>query len=366
MNFENISKAQTIWIYGYSNLGRNAFNKFKLLYPEKTRGILVSRHNKKSKKSEKNVVELKDAKLQNCVIVIATNPIFHEEIINLLQKEKCESVYIYDNRMNNWIDELLNVIPPVETKLLAISVGQACNYKCKDCLNFAPYAHTENMRYPIEQIEEDLKNVMPYFVQIDKLHIQGGEPFVYSDLIKLIEFIKANFDNKVKEIQIATNGSIIPSQSALKRMAEAGCTVRISNYKNEKNATLLIEKLNDYGIKYWKYDFAGKKGEWNLGGDIEYVAPKDENLLEKVYQCKWSACYTLENGIIGRCARSIPARSLQKISIYDKDYVNVRKRISMKEISEYFMFIKPLACCRHCKGSNGEPIVAAIQLGEQN
>lgn len=156
--------------------------------------------------------------------------------------------------------EMLDNIPLIETKLLAISVVQACNYKCRDCLNFAPYVHKENIRYSIDNIKRNLQNLMPFFSQIDKLHIQGGEPFLYSDLAKLIEYLKDNYNKKINEIQIATNGSIIPSINMLETMARAGCTVRISNYINEKNNVMLIKKLEEYGIKYWKYDFAGRNG----------------------------------------------------------------------------------------------------------
>ncbi len=66
--------------------------------------------------------------------------------------------------------------------------------------------------------------------------------------------------------------------------------------------------------------------------------------------------------MVGRCSRSIPARTLQNISIKETDYLNLKETIRLERVGQYFMFINPMDCCRHCKGSNGEPVQAAIQL----
>ncbi len=189
-DFESIEMAKRLWIYGYSNLGRNAFNKLHSIWPEKTQGIIVTENGKRSLRSNKSIIEIEKADISNSVIVIATNPLFHSDIIHML-KEKHEnySVYIYDEVLDDWLNDKLKQIPLLETKFLSVCVGQACNYKCKDCANFAPFAKRENLRYEIDAIKKDLKNIMPYFSIIDTLHIQGGEPFVYSDLSMLIEYI---------------------------------------------------------------------------------------------------------------------------------------------------------------------------------
>lgn len=365
-DFETIEMATRLWVYGYSNLGRNAFNKLHSIWPEKTQGIIVTKNGKRSLRSNKSIIEIEKADISNSVIVIATNPLFHSDIIYKL-KEKHEDcrVYIYDEVLDDWLNDKLKKIPLLETRFLSVCVGQACNYKCKDCANFAPFAHKENLRYEIDTIKRDLENIMPYFSIIDTLHIQGGEPFVYSDLPMLIKYIGEGYGNKIKNIQIATNGSIVPSKETLEVLSEERCTVRISDYKKENTEKVLIEKLEEYGIGYKKYDFAGMKGEWNDSGGMDYVSPINEDVFNKVLECSWCMCYMMENGIIGRCARSIPARTLQDINIKKEDYINVREPIDIVEVSKYFMFIHPMESCKHCKGSRGEPIQAAIQIGEE-
>ena len=367
MDFNAIETAKKLWVYGYSNLGRNAFNKLHSIWPEKAAGIIVTKNNKRSLSSNKNIVEIENADISDSIIVIATNSLYHTAIIEKL-KEKCaefSNYIIYNEALDDWLNDKLKQIPLLETRLLAVSVGQACNYKCKDCANFVPFAKKENLRYEIDDIKKDLDIIMPYFSVIDKLHIQGGEPFVYSDLPALIEYISGGYSDKIKNIQIATNGSIVPSKAVLEALSKGKCTVRISNYKKGEAEKVLIKKLEEYGIKYEKYDFVGKKGEWKDSGGLNYVSPIDEDVYLKVLECGWSTCYTMENGIIGRCARSIPARSLQDIVIKKEDYINVRESIDIVEISKYFMFLRPMESCKHCKGSRGEPIKAAIQIGEE-
>lgn len=64
---------------------------------------------------------------------------------------------------------------------MVISVGQACNYKCRDCANFCPIAPQEYRRYSIESIISSLKPILNSAKYIERIQIQGGEPFVYSD-----------------------------------------------------------------------------------------------------------------------------------------------------------------------------------------
>lgn len=74
-------------------------------------------------------------------------------------------------------------------QFMVLSIGQACNYKCKYCGNFAPYAPSEFMRYKLEDIKLWLTQIIKSVDCIEKFQIQGGEPFVYSELGDLIKFM---------------------------------------------------------------------------------------------------------------------------------------------------------------------------------
>ena len=67
-------------------------------------------------------------------------------------------------------------------RFLVLSVGQACNYKCKDCANFCPVSPKEYKRYELDDILESIKRILKNVNFIQIFQIQGGEPFLYSEL----------------------------------------------------------------------------------------------------------------------------------------------------------------------------------------
>lgn len=99
----------------------------------------------------------------------------------------------------------------------------------------------------------------------------------------------------------------------------------------------------------------------NRGGGITFIDEWHE-LNEKVNKCRWNCCFTMENGKIGRCARSIPASTLQSFQTAEHDYIELRKPIEWEQMWQYFSFITPMTCCNYCKGSFGEDVEPAIQL----
>lgn len=78
---------------------------------------------------------------------------------------------------------------PFTVDYLVISVGQACNYKCRDCSNFAPYAPAKFMRYKFDDLSKWITQLAECTDGINTVQIQGGEPFLYSDLGKVITFL---------------------------------------------------------------------------------------------------------------------------------------------------------------------------------
>jgi len=272
MDYSKVFDTNSIYIYGYGDCGRNVYKKILLAYPEKVKGVVVTKYNRKTlSDKEKGALIHEISELRNIdnrtLFILATNKKYHKEIQQTL-KEKDFSNYIeYNESMDSFLNNNIKETPKLETRFLGVSVGQACNYKCRDCANFAPYAKPENLRYSLNEIKMDIDRTMVYFERVDKFHIQGGEPFVYTELGELITYIANNYSDIIRSVQIGTNGSILPSNELLDIISKYGVTVRISNYKREENHSRLIDKLKERNIKYKIYNFAGKKTKWNyLGG----------------------------------------------------------------------------------------------------
>lgn len=166
----------------------------------------------------------------------------------------------------------------------------------------------------------------------------------------------------IKKIQIATNATLIPNKKVLEALAQTQSIIRISDYPLPTKAKELVEISKRNNIAYRYYHFAGNTSEWSDCGEMGYIVPDDEDVELKVQKCLFNTCLTIENGVVGRCARSIPAISLQNVEIQKGDYLFLDSNLSFEEAAKYFMFLKPMTCCRYCKGTSGEKIKPAIQL----
>lgn len=98
----------------------------------------------------------------------------------------------YDNLCRRYEYEMVyHQFMPLRIRFMVLSVGQACNYKCKNCGNFAPFAPAEFMRYKFEDITQSMNQILESVDNIRILQIQGGEPFLYSDLGRLVKHLRS-------------------------------------------------------------------------------------------------------------------------------------------------------------------------------
>lgn len=167
---------------------------------------------------------------------------------------------------------LRKIILPHQADLsIVLVVGQACNLKCRDCGNFCPISVPETKSYNIENVISDLALVLNNVGKIGYLQIQGGEPFIYKDLDKLLMYVIKH--KKIGHVEIATNGTVIPKDSVIEAMRKkTNLVVRISDY-GLGNPERLKNVLDANGIKNTLYEFAGGKGTWRKlgGGDPAFV-----------------------------------------------------------------------------------------------
>lgn len=371
-NLTDIFRGRDIFIYGYGNLGRNAYQKIKMVFPENRVRVVVTSLKKREKEALKRGIPIISRKemmevrcKDNTCVVLALNPLHHEKIIENL-RDMGFYHRIYDEKMDAVINrKILNsggVRRILEIKFLNICVGQACNLKCRDCANFAPYAKQKNLRYDIEEILADVDKIMPFMKRVDVLHIQGGEPFLYTDLDKLLIYLNERYKSYIGNIHIATNGMIMPPQIVRETVKNCeNVSVRISGYGNCKIKGWL-EKEN---IPHYTYRFVHGKKMWNYAGGINYVEQKSENFMTKFLRCKWNRCYTIENHLLGSCARSIPAISLQNVNVNKEDYLDLKEDITLDEVSKHFLFFHPMNCCHNCAGTDGDLILPAVQINTE-
>lgn len=253
----------------------------------------------------------------------------------------------------------------VRIGFLVVSVGQACNFKCRDCANFAPASPDRFKRYDIKDIKKDLEVLFENIRYIKQLQIQGGEPFLYSDLAELVDFLHENRE-KVHEVVIATNGSLIPSDSLLKCLKRNDVCVRISDYGIVgESCSRLMEKLRQNDIRSYLYSFVSKKSLWYDCGSKNIPRGGMKEARKRFCLCDFRGCLTLERGELSYCSRATNSYVIQGFLRKTTDYFNLRetKRNFRTKLAKYLVFRHPMQACRYCNGTNHNHMIPpAIQM----
>lgn len=250
---------------------------------------------------------------------------------------------------------------------LAVIVGQACSLKCIHCANFSPFAPASAKRYPLEKLCGDLHQIFQSVYCLEKVQVQGGEPFLYSQLPELLDFIRSS--GKVEIITVATNGTILPKEDVLQALRRNHVRVRISNYPNtpQKTVERLTALLNEYDLDIWIYEFASDDSMWYDMGGISAAPPavNEEAIQRRFLNCPFHDCFTLENGKVSRCGRAVMAEMLQGFTSREQDLLPV---IPSEDFSSklwtYLRTPVYMEACRYCYGTEKGKVTPAQQVTE--
>jgi len=252
----------------------------------------------------------------------------------------------------------------IEIPFFVVCVGHACTLRCKDCGNFTPFTPNENKIYPMDRIIEDLRIIVKHS-RIQKLHIQGGEPFLHPNLAEIINFA-VSVDN-IAIVQIASNG--VGKVKCLTALKHPKVQVRISDYRHAESDFRDI--FDKEAVAYKVYEFASKSGMWYDMGSINTPREEsDEVCTERFNSCPYNKCLTLENSKLGYCSRSIIAEKMQGFTSIDNtggggghDYLRVRDSDDFGQYLENYIKNKRfMEACRYCMGSTGKLIEPAVQI----
>lgn len=244
---------------------------------------------------------------------------------------------------------------------IIVIVGQACSLKCKHCANFSPYSPHETKRYPLQQITDALRVIFQASHHVRKIQVQGGEPFLYSELADLLDFIRNN--DPETAITVATNGTIVPDEAVLLALKRNHVIVRISDYAvtPPERVLQLKERLEEFGVEDWLYEFASQDSMWYDMG--RQTIPCEGNVEERFFRCPFNDCFTLENGKISRCSRAVIAERVQGFVAREGDFLSVEPADDFSErLWKYLKTPRYMEACRYCLGAEGEKVVPAQQL----
>ncbi len=245
-------------------------------------------------------------------------------------------------------------------------VGTKCSLRCRDCGNLIPFSGQES--YKMDVIISDLKKLLE-ICKVDKLQIQGGEPFTHPDIDMLITVID---ELDIPEIVITTNGTINIKQSTIdliKKVEHSNFSIIISTYNCVKEKQVkLYERLKSNGINVILYNFFNNDNKWVRLGDIIADQNDDTEIIKEKYKsCDFKICATLADGWLYRCGRGKVIIEVLGLEYGAFDCLNLRNISCSSQgagmIREFIENKEPKVYCKYCLGTaNSEKVIPAIQL----
>ncbi|MEG2787790.1 MAG: GTP 3',8-cyclase MoaA [Romboutsia sp.] len=211
-----------------------------------------------------------------------------------------------------------------EIDYLRISLTDKCNLRCIYCM--PQDIQTDNINNELSF--EDYKTILKVFstTGIKKVRFTGGEPLLYKDLDKLIEY--ARTDCKIEDICMTTNA--------------IGLSNQIRNLKDRglKKVNISIDSLNEE--KYKKI---------TRGGDLNQVLDALDRCIELGIEVKIN-CVLIEglnddelyNFINITKDKTIDVRFIELMPIGEGLKVFKKGYINLKETLENIDYLKPIKC----------------------
>lgn len=203
-----------------------------------------------------------------------------------------------------------------------------CTLKCKNCINMIPY-YDVWQDVPYETVIKDIQSLLNVVSEWIFCELIGGEPFLYPDLDKILEFVINQ--NKIRNVFIITNATIIPKEKIMKMLQNDKIVVRVSNYGNEKKLNAFLSKMSQENVKVDV--FYGLK--WIVPGDGIKRGKSTQELKNQYAMCDAGIlCKTLYRGRLYSCDRSMALHDL-KLLDSNFDFMEMSDITTQKMINFY-------------------------------
>lgn len=240
---------------------------------------------------------------------------------------------------------------------LELCITPRCSLRCTNCANLMQY-YAKPCDYETEGIIGSIKRLLECVDYIDCFRILGGEPFLHRDIASIISFCTAQ--GKLRQVQIVTNGTIVPEQEVLKSLQHPKASVYISDYgKYSVNKSRLETCLAAYGIE----SVSDLNYTWDDMGGVERRDYSPER-VRSVYRGCRDICKTLVEGLVYVCPRAahadklgiVPRKEQDCVDLYNGSTSFVRRKLLELYNVEY------VEACYYCNAVEDRSKIAA---GEQ-
>lgn len=173
-----------------------------------------------------------------------------------------------------------NTYSPENVRVLEISMGLRCNYECKHCFQTKERESNDYVEGNPDMVEPLIDKLRKSnFVNLRKIDLWGGEPFVYwKTLIRLVPNLRSLYP--FVTIRIVTNGSVL-TKEMVDFCVVYGLQVEISMDANYNDLRIKSVEKDNFDILSYAFQHNGfmakptiTPSNCNIDKTIDYIRTK--------------------------------------------------------------------------------------------
>lgn len=250
-----------------------------------------------------------------------------------------------------------------DLKYIDVIITERCSLRCRDCSNLMQY-YAKPKHCDITLLLSSVDKIMKCVDQLNEFRVIGGEPFMNSELYKIVT--KLVTYEKADQIVIYTNGTILPTGDNLLCLKHDKVALDITNYGGlSRNFDKLIATLKQNNINYTAHDIGGIL--WNDCASVKYQARSKKKITDMFLNCCVNDVLSLLHGKLYRCPFSAHADNLKAIPFDSEDVIDLRGDATAdmlkRNIMSFYKDKRFVSACYYCQGRayDGKQIEPAIQ-----
>lgn len=281
-----------------------------------------------------------------------------------------------------YVDELLDEILPVYAlyqhnenfvSIAQISITEKCTLKCKNCAHACYNVGASGQELSLEDACESADHFFSHIDYANEFTLIGGEPFLYQQLDKVIDYIGSKYREKISYFTITSNGTIIPRKEVLNACVRYDMQIQISDYsKALERLAPQYDRLRDefkkIGVDYCFIPMDGMWTDYGIG-KIDRKLQK-EDLIHVFDGCKTS-CREIRKSRLYFCVMARSASENLDLRIGEDDYLELsilkdtaedKRKILQFQLG--YLAKGYLDMCNYCYGGDrfNHPVPVAEQM----
>lgn len=236
---------------------------------------------------------------------------------------------------------------------LVIPITNVCNLNCKGCDVYAPLCNGRNRSdYPKDRLCADIDQLYKLGFSIIEVSIEGGEPFLNTELYDIVSNLRKISDYHSHEliISILTNGLLLDKVSDIDLLSikDNDAILIIDKYVEIPNFSNVLSRLDKMGIKYGLDGCIHDDGWFHRAPlDLTNYATKEQSANHTIQCEKGNNIITMDHGLLYKCGRCASIKHFN--SFFKKELSDIGIDIyahTKKEIADFLTAPSPL--CKYC------------------